>query len=71
MIILRSNHYGTYPTVASSALGHLRPIDNDIGIVNELRSSVLHDVGRRLDKSSNSCYICDIQLPGGDQQGEK
>ena len=56
---------------SSGFRGHLRPIDNDIGVVDELRSGLLHDVGRGLDKGSDIRYIRSIQLSGSNQQGEK
>ena len=71
IISTRGNHNGFYSTAASGSLGNLRPIDHDIGIVNVLRSSVLHTLGRRLDKSSNTCYIRTIRLLSNNSQGEK
>jgi hypothetical protein len=56
---------------SSGFRGHLRPIDNDIGVVDELRSGLLHDVGRGLDKSRNFEYIRNVRLSSGHQQGEK
>ena len=70
IISTRGNHNGFYSTAASGSLGHLRPIDHDIGIVNELRSSKLHALGRRLDKSGNTCYIRTIRLSSSHKQGE-
>ena len=51
--------------------GHIRQAHHDIGSGYVVRSGVLHDVGRGLDKSSDSCYIRSIQLPSGTNQGEK
>jgi len=56
---------------SSSVRSHLRPIDNDIGVVDELRTGLLHNVGGGLDKSRNFEYIRTIQLPSRNQQGEK
>ena len=64
-------HHGFSNFNTSSLRGHLRPIDNDIGVVDELRFGLLHNVGRGLDKSRNFEYICAIQLPSRNQQGEK
>ena len=64
-------HHGFSNFNTSSLRGHLRPIDNDIGVVDELRSGLLHNVGRGLDKSGNIEYIRTIQLSNGNKQGEK
>ena len=64
-------HHGFSNFNTSSLRGHLRPIDNDIGVVDELRTGLLHDVGGGLDKSRNFEYICAIQLLSRNQQGEK
>jgi len=56
---------------SSSVRSHLRPIDNDIGVVDELRTGLLHNVGGGLDKSRNFEYIRNVFVPGGNQQGEK
>lgn len=64
------NHGISFST-SPSVRGHLRPIDNDFGAVNELRSGLLHDVGRGLDKSSDIEYIRNVFVPRGDEQGEK
>ena len=67
----RRVHHGFSSFNSSGFRSHLRPIDNDIGVVDELRTGLLHDVGRGLDKSRNFEYICAIQLPSRNQQGEK
>ena len=51
--------------------GHIRQAHHDIGSGYVVRSSLLYDVGRGLDKSSDSCYIRNIQLPSGTNQVEK
>jgi hypothetical protein len=51
--------------------GHIRQAHHDFGSGYVVRSGVLYDVGGRLDKSSDSCYIRSIQLPSGTNQGEK
>ena len=66
----RVNH-GFSSFNSSGFRDHIRPIDNDIGVVDELRSGLLHNVGRGLDKSRNFEYICVIQLLDSNQQGEK
>ena len=71
MITFNGRNHGFSNFNTSSLRGHLRPIDNDIGVVDELRSGLLHNVGRGLDKSRNFEYICVIQLLDSNQQGEK
>ena len=67
----RRVHHG-FSSFNSSGFGsHLRPIDNDIGVVDELRTGLLHNVGGGLDKSRNFEYIRAIQLSNGNKQGEK
>ena len=68
---LLKGNYGFNSFNSSGVRNHLRPIDNDIGVVDELRSDVLHAVGRRLDKSGNIEYIRDVRLFDGNKQGEK
>ena len=67
----RRVHHGFSSFNSSGFRSHLRPIDNDIGVVDELRTGLLHDVGGGLDKSRNFEYICAIQLLSRNQQGEK
>ena len=50
--------------------GHIRQTHHDIGSGYVVRTSELYDVGRGLDKSSDSCYICDIRLSSDTNQGE-
>ena len=64
-------HHGFSNFNTSSLRGHLRPIDKDIGVVDDLRSDLLHAMGRRVDKSSNFEYIHNVRLFDGDKQGEK
>ena len=68
---LLKGNYGFNSFNSSGVRNHLRPIDNDIGVVDELRSSVLGNVGRGLDKSGNIEYIRTVFVPRSDQQGEK
>jgi len=67
----KGGNYGFSSFNSSSFRSHLRPIDNDIGVVDELRSDLLHAVGGGLDKSRNFEYIRTIQLSNGNKQGEK
>ena len=67
----RRVHHGFSSFNSSGFRDHLRPIDNDIGVVDVLRSDLLHAVGRGLDKSRNFEYIRAIQLSNGNKQGEK
>ena len=67
----KGGNYGFSNFNSSSIRSHLRPIDNDIGVVDELRSDLLHVVGRGLDKSRNFEYIRAIQLSNGNKQGDK
>ena len=71
MITFNGRNHGFSNFNTSSLRGHLRPIDNDIGVVDELRTGLLHNVGGGLDKSRNFKYIRNVFVPGGNQQGEK
>jgi len=64
-------NYGFNSINTSSIRGHLRQAYHDFGSRHELWSSLLHDVGRGLDKGSDIRYIRSIQLSGSNQQGEK
>ena len=65
----RGLNHGCNSSYSPSVRGHLRPIDNDIGVVDELRPSVLRTVGGGLDKSGDIQYIHHVHLSGGDKQG--
>ena len=67
----RRVHHGFSNFNSSGFRSHFRPIDNDIGVVDELRTGLLHDVGGGLDKSRNFEYIRNVRLSSGHQQGEK
>ena len=67
----RRVHHGFSSFNSSGFRSHLRPIDNDIGVVDDLRADLLHAMGRRVDKSSNFEYIHNVRLFDGDKQGEK
>ena len=67
----KGDTYGTNYCNSPSVRGHYRPIDNDTGVSYVLRSGVLYDVGRGLDKSGNIEYIRTVFVPRSDQQGEK
>ena len=66
---LKGVNHGFGFFASPSVRGHLRPIDNDIGVVDELRPSVLRTVGGGLDKSGDIQYIHHVHLSGGDKQG--
>ena len=51
--------------------GHIRQTYQDSRFDHVGWFSELYDVGRGLDKGSNSCYICDIHLFDGANKGEK
>ena len=55
---------------SSSVRSHLRPIDNDIGVVDELRTGLLHNVGGGLDKSRNFEYIRNVFVLNCEKQRE-
>ena len=66
----RRVHHG-FSSFNSSGFGsHLRPIDNDIGVVDELRTGLLHNVGGGLDKSRNFEYIRNVFVLNCEKQRE-
>jgi len=71
-LTFEGNHGRTNHCIYQAGVrGHIRQAHHDIGSGYVVRSSLLYDVGRGLDKSSDSCYIRSIQLPSGTNQGEK
>jgi hypothetical protein len=68
--LLKEKLYGRSSNHTFGIRGHIREAHQDYGTHDVVRSSGLHDVGRGLDKSSDSCYIRDIHVPDGTKQGE-
>jgi hypothetical protein len=66
----RSNHgFNLFNTFSSKR--DLRSLDHDFSAGHVVRSRLLHPLGGGLDKSSDLCYIRNIQLSRSQKQGEK
>ena len=70
-IFYKGDIYGCNILGSPSVRGHLRPIDNDFGVVNVFRTCLLDDGLAGMEQNSGITNICSVQLPSIKHEGKE
>jgi len=69
--LLEGESYGRNRNHSSSVRGHLKPLNYHTCSAHLMWTGLLGDVGARVGEGDNTCNLCHIQSPNGENQGEK
>ena len=69
--LLEGESYGRNRHYSSSVRGHLKPLNYHTCSAHLMWTGLLGDVGARVGEGDNTCNLCHIQSPNGENQGEK